>query len=53
MHDYNSKDAFIFYLIFILCLSNCGAPLTLNFVCEFISLYEERLPVLGVFLDIL
>uniref|UniRef100_A0A915KIH3 NADH-ubiquinone oxidoreductase chain 4 n=1 Tax=Romanomermis culicivorax TaxID=13658 RepID=A0A915KIH3_ROMCU len=31
--------------------SNCGAPLTLNFVGEFMSLYGivERLPVLGVF----
>ena len=38
-------------LFFILCLGNCGAPLTLNFVGEFMSLYSiiERLPVLGVF----
>lgn len=38
-------------LFFILCLGNCGAPLTLNFVGEFMSLYGvfERLPVLGVF----
>ncbi|KAI0436669.1 proton-translocating NADH-quinone o [Xylaria telfairii] len=37
-------------LFFILCLGNCGAPLTLNFVGEFMSLYGvfERLPVLGV-----
>jgi NADH-ubiquinone oxidoreductase chain 4 len=37
-------------LFFILCLGNCGAPLTLNFVGEFLSLYGvfERLPVLGV-----
>jgi len=36
-------------LFFILCLGNCGAPLTLNFVGEFMSLYGvfERLPVLG------
>jgi NADH-ubiquinone oxidoreductase chain 4 len=38
-------------LFFILCLGNCGAPLTLNFVGEFLSLYGvfERLPILGVF----
>jgi len=38
-------------LFFILCLGNCGAPLTLNFIGEFMSLYGvfERLPVLGVF----
>jgi len=37
-------------LFFILSLGNCGAPLTLNFVGEFMSLYGvfERLPVLGV-----
>ena len=37
-------------LFFIFCLGNCGAPLTLNFVGEFLSLYGafERLPVLGV-----
>ena len=37
-------------LFFILCLGNCGAPLTLNFVGEFLSLYGafERLPFLGV-----
>ena len=37
-------------LFFILCLGNCGAPLTLNFVGEFLSLYGafERLPLLGV-----
>ncbi len=36
---------------FILCLGNCGVPLTLNFVGEFMSLYGvfERLPLLGVF----
>ena len=35
---------------FILCLGNCGAPLTLNFVGEFMSLYGvfERLPLLGL-----
>ena len=38
-------------LFFILSLGNCGAPLTLNFVGEFLSLYGvfERLPLLGVF----
>jgi NADH-ubiquinone oxidoreductase chain 4 len=38
-------------LFFILSLGNCGAPLTLNFVGEFMSLYGvfERLPLLGVF----
>jgi len=37
-------------LFFILCLGNCGVPLTLNFVGEFLSLYGifERLPILGV-----
>lgn len=36
---------------FILSLANCGAPLTLNFVGEFMSLYGvfEKLPILGVF----
>ena len=38
-------------LFFILSLGNCGAPLTLNFVGEFMSLYGifERLPLMGVF----
>lgn len=38
-------------LFFILALGNCGAPLTLNFVGEIMSLYGvvERLPILGVF----
>ena len=38
-------------LFFILALGNCGAPLTLNFIGEFMSLYSivERLPILGVF----
>ena len=38
-------------LFFILSLGNCGLPLTLNFVGEFMSLYGvfERLPLLGVF----
>jgi NADH-ubiquinone oxidoreductase chain 4 len=38
-------------LFFILSLGNCGAPLTLNFVGEFMSIYGifERLPLLGVF----
>ena len=37
-------------LFFILCLGNCGAPLTLNFVGEFLSLFGvfERLPYLGL-----
>ena len=38
-------------LFFILCLGNCGAPLTLNFIGEFMSLYGvfEKLPLLGIF----
>jgi len=38
-------------IFFILCLGNCGVPLTLNFVGEFMSLYGafERLPLLGAF----
>jgi len=38
-------------LFLILSLANCGTPLTLNFIGEFMSLYSiiERLPVLGVF----
>ena len=38
-------------LFFILSLGNCGVPLTLNFVGEFMSLYGvfERLPILGLF----
>ena len=38
-------------LFFLLCLANCGVPLTLNFLGEFMSLYGvfERLPLLGVF----
>lgn len=37
-------------LFFILSLGNCGAPLTLNFIGEFMSLYGvfERLPIAGV-----
>jgi NADH-ubiquinone oxidoreductase chain 4 len=37
-------------IFFILCLGNCGVPLTLNFIGEFMSLYGtfERLPLLGV-----
>ncbi len=36
-------------LFFIFTLANCGAPLTLNFVGEFLSLYGgfERLPLMG------
>ena len=39
------------YYSFILALGNCGAPLTLNFIGEFMSLYGivERLPILGIF----
>jgi NADH-ubiquinone oxidoreductase chain 4 len=38
-------------LFFILCLSNAGTPLSLNFIGEFLSLYGifERLPFLGIF----
>jgi NADH-ubiquinone oxidoreductase chain 4 len=38
-------------LFFILSLGNCGVPITLNFIGEFMSLYGvfERLPLLGVF----
>ena len=37
-------------LFFILSLGNCGVPLTLNFIGEFLSLYGifERLPLLGL-----
>jgi len=37
-------------LFFILSLGNCGAPLTLNFVGEFMSLYGvfEKIPLLGI-----
>ena len=37
-------------LFFILSLGNCGAPLTLNFIGEFMSLYGvfERLPLAGI-----
>jgi NADH-ubiquinone oxidoreductase chain 4 len=36
-------------IFFILSLGNCGAPLTLNFIGEFMSLYGafEKLPFLG------
>jgi NADH-ubiquinone oxidoreductase chain 4 len=38
-------------MFFILCLGNCGVPLTVNFIGEFMSLYGvfERLPLLGAF----
>lgn len=38
-------------LFFILCLSNSGTPLSLNFIGEFLSLYGifEKSPILGVF----
>lgn len=37
-------------LLFILSLGNCGAPLTFNFIGEFMSLYGifERLPLAGI-----
>jgi len=37
-------------LFFMLSLGNCGAPLTLNFVGEFMSLYGvfERMPLAGI-----
>ena len=36
-------------LFLVFCLGNCGAPLTLNFIGEFLSLYGafERMPLLG------
>ena len=40
----------IFSILFlILCLANCGVPLTLNFMGEFISLYGafEKLPIMS------
>ena len=38
-------------LFFILCLGNCGAPLSFNFIGEFLSLYGvfERSSLFGVF----
>jgi len=38
-------------LFFILCLANCGVPLTLNFIGEFLSLYGvfERSSLYGLF----
>jgi NADH-ubiquinone oxidoreductase chain 4 len=42
----------VFSILFlILCLSNAGTPLSLNFIGEFLSLYGsfERLPLLGAF----
>jgi len=37
-------------MFFILCLSNSGTPLSLNFIGEFLSLYGtfEKLPILGI-----
>ena len=37
-------------LFYILSLGNCGVPLTLNFVGEFMSIYGvfERMPILGI-----
>jgi len=49
-NPYNAELMPLFsVLFFILCLANCGTPLTLNFVGEFMSLYGafERLPILG------
>jgi NADH-ubiquinone oxidoreductase chain 4 len=38
-------------IFFILCLANCGAPLSLNFIGEFLSLYGvfESSPLFGLF----
>jgi NADH-ubiquinone oxidoreductase chain 4 len=38
-------------LFFILCLANCGAPLSLNFIGEFLSLYGvfEKASLFGLF----
>jgi len=38
-------------LFFVLSLGNCGAPLTINFIGEFMCLYGvmEKLPILGLF----
>ena len=38
-------------MFFLLSLGNCGVPLTINFIGEFMSLYGvfERLPILGIF----
>jgi NADH-ubiquinone oxidoreductase chain 4 len=63
LYDRTSTRLIIFYrgltqimplfslLFFILSLGNCGVPLTLNFLGEFMSLYGvfERLPLLGIF----
>lgn len=63
LYDRSSTRLIIFYrgiaqimpifsvLFFILCLSNAGTPLSLNFIGEFLSLYGsfERLPLLGAF----
>jgi NADH-ubiquinone oxidoreductase chain 4 len=37
-------------LFFMLCLGNCGVPLTFNFIGEFMSLYGiiERFPISGI-----
>jgi NADH-ubiquinone oxidoreductase chain 4 len=62
LYDRSSTRLIVFYrgiaqimplfsiLFFILSLGNCGAPLTLNFIGEFMSLYGvfERLPILGL-----
>ena len=42
-------------LFFILSLGNCGVPLTLNFLGEFMSLYGvfERMPILGILASLL
>ena len=38
-------------MFFILCLSNAGTPLSINFIGEFLSLYGTfvRIPYLGLF----
>lgn len=38
-------------MFFLLCLGNCGAPLTINFIGEFMSLYGvfEKFTILGIF----
>jgi len=62
LYDRSSKRVISFYrgvtqlmplfaiLFFILCLANCGAPLSLNFIGEFLSLYGvfERSSLFGV-----
>jgi NADH-ubiquinone oxidoreductase chain 4 len=58
LYDRSSTRVISFYRgvtqvmpFFILCLANCGAPLSLNFIGEFLSLYGvfERSSLFGVF----